>query len=82
LNGAAHARGKTFASSLVIAVVTASALSTPVTAEEVDKTLVERIAKEKEDRKACKKLICDIAQKHHSDGADCRLLGRKDMVTR
>jgi hypothetical protein len=57
-------------SSLVIAVATASTLSTPVTAEEIDKTLVERIAKEKEDRKACKKLICDIAQKHLSDGAD------------
>jgi hypothetical protein len=58
------------ASSLFIAVVTASALSTTVTAEEVDKTLLERIAKEKEDRKACKKLICDIAQKHLPDGAD------------
>jgi len=51
----------------------AMALALPVesvAAQEIDKALQERMAKEKADRLSCKIAICDIARNHKAEGAD------------
>lgn len=62
-----------FASLPVVAAsvgLAACLLAAPVSAQTVDKDLEQRIAKEKEDRKACKARICDAALNKKADGGD------------
>lgn len=56
--------------SLALATLAVAAVATDARADDVDKALAERLAKEKEDRKACKKQICETGQKHVADGPD------------